>query len=418
MYIFCVSCGLVLLIICSAFFSSSETAYLSIPRTRIRQLKKEQSKKTQRLVALKSDMDALLTVILIGNNFVNTLASSAATALAVSLAGEKGTIYASVGMTILLVIFGEILPKTIAGYKSEEIAGSFAPALNVIKKLMAPAAFLFKSLSKTIAKLEEKIWKTKIPLITEEELKTLIDVGSKEGTLEHSEKEMLYKIFEFSDLRARDIMKHRSLVSSVKISSNYDETVKAFAASGYSRLPVFKESADEICGLVHYKDVLFRSADKHNFTAGSVMRPVLFVPETKTAVSLLHLFKSERQNFAVIIDEHGSISGIVTMDDILKAVFGRITDEYGSTGLDPEERIAIISSDTFRVPGDIPISAVNGIFNLQLESENFDTIGGWLLEQFGSLPSTGETIRRGNVIYTVEDQAARRIQSVRMTLKN
>ncbi len=405
---------LVLLICLSAFFSSSETAFLSITRLRLRQMQKENPQRTKKVALLKSNMDNLLTTILIGNNFVNNLASSLATALAISLVGQNGTGIATLVMTILILIFGEILPKTIASYKPEKIAIKVASCLLFLQKILHPLVWLFSKITKSINKAINMIWKSNDSIITEEELKTLIDVGDKEGTLEKGEKEMLYKIFEFSDLRVRDIQRHRSHVMAVSENATYKETLQMISDSGYSRLPVFKDDIDSVVGLIHYKDVLFYTGLEKDFSITDILRPVLFVPETLSALDLLYQFKAEKRNLAIVVNEHGSHSGMVTMDDILRAVFGRITDEYNTKTLPAEERIKAISPTEFIFPGDLLLSDINAIFHLQLQSEEFDTIGGWLLEQFGYLPATTEMLKKGTLLFTIEEQVNRRIQSIRL----
>lgn len=403
------------LLLASGFFSSSETSLTSISRIQVKKILKEKRKGAKTVTLLKSRMDSALSIILIGNNFVNTLASAAATALAISLYGDKGTGLAAAVMTIVIILFGEILPKTIAYRKPLETACFTAPMLNAFRVVMTPVEWGFSHLQKLINQIEKAIWKTKVPLITEDELKTLIDLGDSEGTLETGEKEMLHNIFEFSDLRVRDIMRHRSLVKGIPKDAGYEQVLSAFTASSYSRLTVYEQNMDSILGIVHFKDVLFNRAKP--FNVASIMRPVHFVPETKSVVSLLALFKKEKQNFAVVVDEHGSNHGIITMNDILKAVFGRITDEYSSADVPAEERITILSPSQFLLPGDLVLNDVNQIFTLQLDSEDFDTLGGWLLEQFGYLPSEGENYQHQKLIFTVEEISQRRIRRIKLSVQ-
>ena len=409
---------IVILIGCAAFFASSETAFWSISRVKMRQMLKKDKKKATPVAKLKSKQDNLLTLLLIGNNFVNALASALATSLAIEIAGSKGPAAATLVLTILMLAFGEILPKTLAAYTPEQTAQRSAVPLTVLCFIFRPLIAVFNVITSLIVKLFSHFQKNDSPAITEEELKTLIDVGNEEGTLESGEKDMLFKIFEFADLRVRDIQKHRSLVKYVAEDADYKTTVKAFTDSGFSRLPVYKDDVESITGLVHYKDVLFFKGSKEKFSAGQIKRKVLFVPETIPVVALLHRFRTEKQNFAVVMGELGSYTGIVTMDDILKAVFGRVTDEYNTKTVPAEERIRITGGSEFLIPGDMLITDVNSIFGQQLESEDFDTIGGWLLEQFGSLPETGEKLKKGNLLFTVEDQAARRIQTIRLKFNN
>lgn len=412
---------LIILIFASAFFSSSETAYLSLSKVTIRQMLKNKVPEAKRVATLKNDVDRLLTTILIGNNFVNNLASSTATALAVSLFGSKGVGTATIVMTVIIILFGEILPKTIASYNYVNMAKSASLPLLILQKIMFPLVWLFAILTKGIGKIIDKIWKSNTPLVTEEELKTLIEVGNAEGTLENDERDMLYKIFEFTDLRVRDITRHRSFVQSVPEDASYAEAVQIFSKSGYSRLPVYSKNNEGLketyIGLLHYKTLLFFHGNRQQKDfAKQNMRPMIFVPETKTAVSLLHTFKTEKISFASVVDEHGSIAGIVTMDDVLNAVMGRITDEYAKY-TPPEKRIKIISSTEFILPGDLRLTDVNEIFQFKCESDDFDTIGGWLLEKIGYLPSIGESYHTAKELFIVDDVANRKIQTIRLKIK-
>ena len=415
---------LVVLVAASAFFSSSETALLSISKVQLRQMIKDKVAGSHRVATMKSDMDSLLTTILIGNNFVNNLASSAATALAVSFFGQGGVGAATIVMTVIIILFGEVLPKTMATLNPLSISCRAALPLQILQRLMFPVVWLFSWLSRGVGALINKIWKSDTPLVTEEELKTLIAVGNAEGTLENDEKDMLYKIFEFTDLRVRDITRHRSFVQGIPTDASYQEAVAIFNRCGYSRIPVYDSvqgqegNRDSYVGMLHYKTLLFYNGNREERDfARRHMTGLLFVPETKSAVSLLHSFKTDRVDFAAVIDEHGTTSGIVTLDDILNAVMGRMTDEY-SRELAPEKRIRILSATDFLLPGDLKLSDVNEIFNLNCESEDFDTLGGWLLEQIGYLPSTGEVYRLGSSIFVVEDQAQRRIKTVRFKIKS
>jgi putative hemolysin len=414
---------LLFLVFVVAFFSSSETAYLSIPRITIRQLLKKdppgvRNTSAQKISSLKNDMDTLLSLILIGINFISTLASSIATALAIRIAGEVGATYATIIMVFVLITFGEIIPKTIASVKPVPVAVQNAGVLTFLKRLLFPVVWFFTRITSGITSAVDHIWKSDQGTITEDELKTLIAVGEHEGTLEQSEKNMLYKIFAFTDLHVYDIMRHRSFIQSVSIDASYAQVLERFCKTGYSRLPVYSGEPENIVGILNYKTVLFNSRGTVNSRhfVNRCLRPVLFIPESLTALELLQKFKKEKANFAIAVDETGANCGMVTMDDLLRAVFGRSVDEYPSAEIPPEKRITVISSLEFIVPGDLRLYDVNELLDLDIESENYDTLGGWLLEQFDALPASGETIKRSSVVYKVEDQSKRRIQSVRVRL--
>ena len=399
------------------FFASSETAFLSIQRVTVRQLLKEKpvSPSAIKIAWLKDNMDRLLTLVLVGINFTTTLASSLATAFATKIAGASGATYATVVMSFVLIIFGEILPKTIATNKTVLVAKWEAPLLIFLQKLLFPIVWFFSKISSSITAFFQKILKTNRHIITEEELKTLIDVGSKEGTLEQNERKMLHKIFAFSDLHVHNVLRHRSLVKSISEEASYKELVQLFAETGYSYIPVYKDDTEHITGVVRYKWVLYGKSSK-NATVKQYMRSVLFVPESLTVIELLQKFKKERRSFAVALTEHGALAGIVSIDDVMRAVMGRVNSDYSTTILSPEERIQILSQNEFIVPGDMRIEDVNSSLNLNLASENYYTLGGWLLEKFDCLPSIGEMIKHNGTLFIIEDQAQHRIQTVRIRL--
>ena len=407
----------IVLIFCIAFFAASETAYTALPRITVRQMLKDKEKNAAKVSKLKTNLDRLISTVLIGTNLVTTLASSIATAYALQVFGPSAVSLTSAIMTILIIIFSEIIPKTYAALKPKQVAQSSAIPILILQTLLFPVVWIFDRLSDFINFFEKRILKTKTQLITEDELKTLLAIGENEGTLEEGEKKLLDRIFEFSDIHVRDIMKHRSLVKYIDVHDDIDSVIKMFN-SGFSRLPVYENSPDNIIGVLHYKSVLFANSaitQSKDFVK-ICMRQVMFVPESISAVELLQTFKRRKDNFAVAINEYGSMSGIVTMDDILKEVFGHITDEYGMTEIAPEERITVVNTKEFLIQGDMKLDDFNDIMKMNLDSESFDTIGGWLLEKFGELPSTGAAFKDTNAVYMVEDQSARRIQLIRLKL--
>lgn len=409
---------IVFLILCVGFFTSSETAYISLSKIKLRRLQEEGKKKAKIVAKLYSNMPRLLTTVLIGTNFLNALISSLATALVVKIWGGGGVGLPTLITAFVITTFGQIIPKTIAGRFPEKKCLSSSVRLYALEKLFFPLVFLFERLSHGAVWLVEKIIKPREHLITEEELKTLIDVGEKEGTIEKNESRMLNKIIKFNDLSATDIMKHRSFVSMVSASASYEEVVQEFLDSGFSTLTVYKEDKENVAGIIHYKKVLYGNddLDKGPGYAGRLMEDVLFVPGTFSALELLQKLREDENRFAVVLNEQGQTAGIVTIEDIIRVVFGRMTDENSYDNIPAEEKIQLVTANTFLVPGDLKLDEVNAILHLDLKSEEMNTLGGWVLEQFGYLPSAGMVMVKNKVLFTVEDVAQRRITSVRIRI--
>lgn len=409
---------ILVLLVSGAFFSMTETAFTSLSKITIRQMVKDHEKNSVLISKIKSQLDTLIATVLIGTNFVNTLNSAVVTAFAIKVFGPEYVTAATSVILILVIIFVEIIPKTYAAICSKQACQITAVPIFVIEKVLFIVVKIFCLFTKLIDFLEKIVFKKTRPLITEEELRTLIEVGETEGTIEANEKLMLDRLFEFSDLTVHSIMRHRSLVKYVSIQATLENVIAIFQESGYSRILVYENDVENIVGVLHFKSVLFAdSMISHSPDFVKIcMSPVLYVPETFTAIDLLKKFKSEKMNFAVAVNEYGGMSGIVTLNDILHGVFGRITDEHGSVDVAPEKRVVPVGVNEFLVPGDMKLEDLPSVLDLHLESENFDTLGGWLLERFDELPVIGSVYMYEGRLFIVEDQSARRIQTVRIKL--
>ena len=411
---------LFLLILCVGFFTSSETAYLSLPRLKLRSMVEQGRRNAKKVASLKANMDRLLTTVLIGTNFLNSLASAIATALAIELLGSKGTAIAPFITAFFITTFAQIVPKTAAALHPDKFSCFSSIPLLVLEKLFFPVIWLFERLSHGAVVLVEKIMKPAGAIVTEEELKTLIDVGSHEGTIEKDESRLLNKIIKFNDLLVNDVMKHRSQVSMIKKEADYNEVIEQFLSSGFSTLTVYSENRENVVGVLNYKKVLFSSEyiDRGEGFAGRLMADVLFIPGTMSVLDILQLFRTSEHKFAVVLDEQGQTDGIITMEDILKVVFGHMSDENTYDNTAPEDKVELVSLNTFIVPGDMKIDDANEILGLNLESEEMNTVGGWLLEQFGYLPASGTVLIKEKNLFTAEDVSGRRIVSVRVKKSN
>lgn len=408
------------LILCVGFFTSSETAYLSLPRLKLRSMVEQGRRNAKKVASLKANMDRLLTTVLIGTNFLNSLASAIATAFAIELLGSRGVAIAPFVTAFFITTFAQIVPKTAAGLHSDKFTCFSAIPLLVLEKLFFPIVWLFETLSHGVVVLVEKILKPAGAIVTEEELKTLIDVGSHEGTIEKDESRLLNKIIKFNDLSVNDVMKHRSQVSMINQDAAYDEVINQFLTSGFSTLTVYNGHRENVVGVLNYKKVLFCSEgiDKSEGFAGRNMSEVLFIPGTMSVLDILQQFRTSEHKFAVVLDEQGQTDGIITMEDILKVVFGHMSDENTYDNTAPEDKVELVSINTFIVPGDMKIDDANEILGLTLESDEMNTVGGWLLEQFGYLPSSGTVLIKDRNLFTAEDVSGRRIVSVRVKKSN
>ncbi len=402
-----------------AFFAGSETAFLSMTNIRLRKMLRARKPGAKRVARLHNDMDGLLTIVLVGINFINTLASAIATALAIELVGNKGVAMATAAITFFVTVFGEIMPKTIAGLEdnTDKIAARNAVPLEFLMKAFWPLVWVLSQVSKGTAFLVSKIWKEDNAIVQDGELKALIQASADDGALEKSERNMLNKILEISDLTVHNIMKHRSLVTYLNESDTRERVIEAFKQSGYSHLPVYKDSKENVTGVLYYKDVLFEKKLPGAFFIVDYMSAPLYVPETFSVIELIQTLKKENRSFAVALDEQGCTAGIVTLDDVMRGLFGRMSDAGNKHQEIPaEERIKIISPKEFLVPGDMRLNDLNAILNLNLSSEDYDTLAGFLMEKFDALPSSGEAVRISRALFVVEDQSQRRIKTVRIKL--
>ena len=407
---------LIILIILVGFFTSSETAYLSLPKLKVRSMVEERKPYAKIIAKLKSNMDKLLTTVLIGTNFLNSLASAIATAFAIEFLGAKGSAIAPFATAFFITVFGQIMPKTVASLYPENMASFSSVPLSILEKIFFPIIWLFERLSHCVVFFAEKLIKNDGSIVTEEELKTLIDVGSNEGTIEKDERELLNKIIKFNNLSINDVMKHRSVVSMISVDATYKEVEQEFLKSGFSTLTVYSGYKENVVGVLNYKKLLF---DSHNDDlqegyAKRKMSQVMFVPGTLSLFEVLQKFRQDEHKFAVVLDEQGQTQGIITIEDIMKLVFKNMTDENSYDDKPAEDKIEPVSYNTFIVQGDMKIEDVNEILGLKLESEEMNTVGGWLLEQFGYLPSEQNVFVKDNNVFTVEEVFQRRIRKIKI----
>lgn len=409
---------LVILILClflSAFFSMSETALTSLSKIRLRNMIDKKAKNAALIQKTLEDPHKLLTAILIGNNIVNIGASSLATLIAINVCNNLGISSANaVGiatgiLTIVILIFGEITPKTFAVQSAEKVAIIVIRPIVFFVYLFTPIVFLLNVITKFLLKLLGVHSYEKTPIITESELLTMVNVSHEEGVLEVEEREMINNVVDFGNAAAKEIMVPRTDIAAIKVDANYDDLLEIFISEHYSRLPVYDENLDNIVGIISYKDII-AIEDKKNFKIKDIMREPFFTYEFKPARELFSQMQTKRISMAIVLDEYGGTAGIITLEDLLEEIVGDIADEFD----DASEEIEIINADEYIVDGTTKIDDFNEAVGTEFESEDFDSIGGYLIGLIGRFPDKDETIEVDNVKFIVEDIDKNRIEKLRV----
>ena len=403
---------LIALLVLSALFSSSETALTTVNRIRIRTLAGQGDKRAMTLLAVLQNPEKMLSVILIGNNVVNLYASSLATTVTLSLFGSKLVGVATGILTLAVLVFGEVAPKTMASRNAEQIALRAAGPVKVLMWLFTPLVFVVNNLARLVMKLFGADRPGKRELMTAEELRTIVQVGHEDGVIENSERKMIDNVFDFGDRNARDIMIPRIDMTCIDVEAGYEELMEVVREEKYTRIPVYKESADTIVGILNIKDLLFRAQDKP-FRIAELMRKPLFTYEQKKTSELMVEMRKNYTNLAIVLDEYGVTAGMVTMEDILEEIVGEIRDEYDR---DEEKSIRRIAPNTYLIEGNVKIDDVNEVLQLHLASEDYESIGGYVLEQLEHFPKEGECVTKGGISFTVTRMEQTRIAEVKLSL--
>lgn len=401
-----------LLIIClllSGFFSSSETALFSISKVKALHISKDGTKTGQLIMEMKEDSDTLLTTILIGNNLVNIGASALATYLSISFFQSNAVGIATGVMTILILVFGEIFPKSFANHNNVLVSRGVIYPLFWLSKLFWPLILVLNF----IPKLHGTIDNTQ-EAVTEDELMTMVEVVEEEGEIKEEEREYITNIFEFDDTSCSEIMTPRADMFVMDVSEDLD--IQAILKTGFSRIPVIDDSIDNIIGILHLKD-LFNSFQTHvdqgkttdDLDLKTIMKKPYFIPESKKLDSLLQEFKAKKSHMAVVVDEHGGVSGIVTLEDVVEEIFGEIADETDQNTPD----VVRLKGKKWLVAGKVDVDDLNKeLEGIAIpESGSYDTFSGFFLEQIERIPKPGESIRINQWVITVKDMDGNRIQS-------
>ena len=402
---------LVILLVMSGFFSMSETALMALSKIRIRHMVDEGVKGAKLVERLSEDPSKLLGAILIGNNIVNIGASALATSIAVKAIGESGVGLVTIIMTILVLIFGEITPKSIAKQKSEEVALKVSKPINLVVKLFKPFIYVFTAISGVFIKILGGDPKATEPFITEEELKTMVGVSEEEGVLENVEKEMIFNVFGFADAQVKDVMVQRVDVVAVDINATYDEVINIIKVEQFSRIPVYNQNIDDVIGILNVKDLIIASQNEEDFKVSDYMREPYYTFEFKKVTELFKEMKKSRNHMAVVLDEYGGNVGIVTIEDLIEEVVGEIEDEYDD---EQDSDIIVIKEDEYIVDGSARLDHIGDLIGVSMESEEFDSIGGLIIGELGRFPERNEEVKVNSIRFVVEEIDKNRIKKVRI----
>ena len=404
---------LIILLIGSGFFSSSETALMSLSKIKMRHMEEDGVKGAKLVSTLIEDSNRLLTSILIGNNIVNIAATSITTSLFTAMLGAQGDAIATGLMTVLVLIFGEITPKTISANNPEKASLVVAKPIKFFVTILTPIVWIFNIITKVIFKLFGVDDKGVKPFITEEELKTMVNVSHEEGLLEMEEREIINNVFEFGDMQAKEAMVQRLDIVAIDMEDSYEEIIDLFKTEKLSRMPVYEETIDDIIGILNIKDIIFLSDEEiENFDIKKYMREAFFTYEFKKITQLLEEMKKDKSQMAIVVDEYGGTAGLITIEDLVEVIVGDIEDEYD----EEEDEIQVISPNEFLVDGSTKISDVNEILNIELESEEFDSIGGYIIGYIRHIPEENEIIEMDNIKFNIESVDKNRIKKIRIML--
>ena len=377
--------ALIILILLSAFFSSAETSLTTVNRVRLKTLAEEGNRRAKTALEVLDKYGKMLSAILIGNNIVNLSASALATTLAIHIHFTVGI--ATAILTVVILIFGEIVPKNMAMINSEKMALLYASMISGLMKLLTPLIFVIDSLAKGIMKLF-RVDADKKTAMTENELRTYVEVGHEDGVIESEEREMIYNVFDFGDAVAKDVMIPRIDMVTVDKEATYEEVMEVFKDCMYTRIPVFEEDKDNIIGLINIKDFILVE-DKAKFKISDILRQAYYTYEFKKTADLLVEMRQKCFNVAFVLNEYGGTAGMITLEDLLEEIVGEIRDEYDS---DEEQLIQKMQDRTYLVEGSMKLSDINDELGTDLQSEDYDSIGGLIIEHLDRVPEDGAQI--------------------------
>lgn len=401
---------LIILLLLSAFFSSAETALTTCNRIRMRTLAEDnQDKRALCVLRITDDSGKMLSAILIGNNIVNLSASSLATTLAIKLIGSMGAGIATGILTLLILIFGEVTPKTSATLQADRIALKFAGIIEVIMKILTPVIFVVNKLSLGVLLLLHVDPSKKNDSMTEEELRTIVDVGKESGVIESEEHEMINNVFDFRDAQAREIMVPRIDMVFANVNDSYDHLIEVFQEVKFTRLPVYEDTTDNVIGILNMKDLLVHQ-DKEHFSVREFMRKPFYTYEHKNIAELFIEMRQSSTALAIVLDEYGTTAGMITMEDLLEEIVGDLRDEYDA---EEDEPIVALSDHEYLILGSTNLEDLCDELDLNFTSDDYDTIGGYLIGLLDHVPEKNEVIiTDDDVLLRVEQMDKNRVEKI------
>ena len=403
---------IIILLILSAFFSSSETALTTVSRMRILSLAEEGNSSAVTLLKVIDNKEKMLSAILIGNNIVNISVSSFTTILVTDLFGNYAVSIATAILTVLVLIFGEITPKTLATISNEKLALRFASVVYWLMYILTPVIFLINKLSSLVMKLFRIDKSEKKSTYTENELKTIVNVSHAEGVIEADEREMLQNIFEFGDRQAKDIMIPRLDVCMIDVDSTYEEIMNVFQANRYTRIPIYENTTDNVIGIINIKDLLlYRHGESFNIR--NYLRQPYFTYEYKGLSDLLLEMKKASVNITIVLDEYGAASGLLTLEDLIEEIVGDIRDEYD---YDEEDELRPINENEYIAEAHMKLDDLNDMLKINLSSPEYDSVGGFIIEKLDRIAKSGDIVETPDVTLIVDSINKNRIEKVHIIL--
>lgn len=407
---------IVILIVCSAFFSATETALNSANKIRLKNMADNGSHAAQRTLNVLAKYDKALTTILIGNNIVNIACSSIATILAINLVGEKyGSLVSTIATTVIVLIFGEVMPKSIAKDFAEPMAMIASGIISFLMVIFTPFSAFFILLKKGLSKIFHR--KESVSM-TEEELKVMIDEIEDEGVLETQESNLVRSALEFDEITVDEIITPRVRITAVEAGENIDDVRKKFLQEEYSRMPVYERTLDNIIGIITEKEFFKQYEKSSDFTIRNIMQETIYLPQMQKLSEVFRTMQKQKCHMSVVLDQHGGTLGIVTMEDILEELVGEIWDESDEV----KSPVTVVGNNIFEVYGDVSLNSLRRFLEARdipadIESEAH-TVAGWVLGLFGSIPKSGDVISSGCFTVTVLDAAELRVNRVRIEIRN